>query len=57
MWIIASVPFWLLGALFLLGAFGSIEWKNATTDAEVKRVFGGLVLAGVFFLIAAKVAG
>lgn len=57
MWIIASIPFWILGTLCLLGSYGSIEWKKTTTDDEVKRVVWSLIWAGVFFLIAAKVAG
>lgn len=57
MWIIASIPFWILGVMCLLGSYISIKWKKTTTDDEVKRVTWGLIWAGVFFLIAAKVAG
>lgn len=57
MWIIASIPFWIIGTVAFVGALGSIKWKQPTSDAEVWRVLSGLVLAGVFFLIAAKVAG
>lgn len=53
MWIIASMPFWLVGTLFFVGAIASIEWKKETTDSEICRVIGGIVIAGAFFLIAA----
>lgn len=56
MWIIASIPFWILGTLCMLGAFCSIKWTKTTTDDEVRRVLWGLIWSGVFFLIAAKLA-
>lgn len=56
MWVIASIPFWLIGIWLLLGSFMSIEWKKPTSDAEVKRILCGLIGSGILFVIAAKVA-
>lgn len=56
MWVIASIPFWIIGSLFALGACASIEWREQTTNQEVTRVFGGILLSGIFFLIAARIA-
>lgn len=56
MWIVASIPFWILGALFVLGAFAQIDWRNPTTDGEVKRLAFGLCVGGILLVIAAKIA-
>lgn len=56
MWVIASIPFWILGTLFFVGAFAAIEWSKPTTNKEVKAILTGLAMAGILFWIAAKVA-
>lgn len=57
MWIIASIPFWLIGVLFFLSAGVAIaKSSRPVTDGDVFGIFGVLLLAGVFFMIAAKVA-
>lgn len=62
MWIIASIPFWLIGAsLFGIAIFGGVRCLRAdkTTD-DVKTTALGIaafmVGAALFLMIAAKVA-
>lgn len=63
MWVIASIPFWIIGAgLFGVGIYGGFNClRTDQTADDVKITIAGmgafLVGAGVFFLIAAKVAG
>lgn len=65
MWIVVSVPFWIVGALCVgavcLALFQLATDKNAAGDTDPSHVFVGLililVLAGVFFYIAAKIVG
>lgn len=57
MWVIASIPFWLIGILFFLASFCSVNWRQRpTTNEEILGLLSGLAIAGVFFLVAAKVA-
>lgn len=56
MWIAASIPFWILGTLFVLGAFAQIDWRNPATAGEAMRLAGGLCVGGILFVIAAKIA-
>jgi hypothetical protein len=57
-WTIASLPFWMLGLLFLVAAPISIGMrKEHETTAEIASQFLiSLFLAGIFLLIAAKVS-
>ncbi len=58
MWIVASLPFWLLGFLFLYAApMCIIKRSPDETSAELGgQLIFSLLGAGVFLLIAAKVA-
>lgn len=62
MWIIASVPFWLLGGMSIAIAVVGIgaALKNDRTSEDVRAILAGSVVfmlaAGLFCAIAAKVA-
>jgi hypothetical protein len=56
MWIIASIPFWLLGLMCLVVAVVPFTTKAPATNGDVVAVLGGLAGAGLLFVIAAKVA-
>lgn len=61
-WLIASLPFWLLGgALLAIGSWSLFSiGRHGLTIPERQHVFIGsiafLILAGLMLLIAAKVA-
>lgn len=61
LWIIASIPFWLVGTVIIcassLGLF--LHLRRGTMDpASAFAAAAALtIVAGVFFIIAAKVAG
>jgi len=56
-WYIASIPFWIFGALFLLSfvawARDSIRGKESVSDGA-KYCMGSLIACGVLWIIAAK---
>lgn len=54
-WIIASIPFWILGAFFLLGAIVAIPGRGPeeTTYDLAGQVFFGLLASGFFFIVGA----
>lgn len=56
--IIASVPFWILGTIGLLSAATAAPARRPDeTDADiVKQVLSSLLFAGVFYIIAALIA-
>lgn len=55
-WIIASVPFWLLGLLFLVGALCAIPLREShETMADLTgQVIGSLIACGIALTLAAK---
>lgn len=61
-WIIASVPFWLIGGIIASAALsgGYICLKKDRTGHDVQETLCGvtalLIVAGIFFIVAAKVA-
>lgn len=58
MWIIASVPFWILGVISLSAAAVAVPLRRpGETERDLMRqVVAGLLLAGVFFAVAARIA-
>lgn len=56
MWLIASIPFWLAGLIFLRGAVLLLLWPGANVVNDRQSALLGLLIAGITFLIAAKVA-
>lgn len=57
MWVVASVPLWILGALCFVGAIANIKWRERTTNEEAIAFFKAMLLAAACFYVAAKVAG
>jgi hypothetical protein len=61
LWIIASIPFWLVGAVILgVSWFALFKHLRANTMNPADALGAALILAfaaGIFFIIAAKVAG
>jgi hypothetical protein len=58
-WIIASIPFWLIGAFCMVAAVAAVTRRtpDETSTSIGVQMLMGLVLSGVFLVIAAKVAG
>jgi hypothetical protein len=64
MWIIASIPFWILGfSFFVVGLVGigdTMQRAAEKTDKEITKaawnIIGLMGGAGTLFLIAAKIA-
>lgn len=62
MWIIASLPFWLLGIIIVgLALIGFVECiKTDRTAHDIGQTFLGFIIlmigSGIIFVIAAKVA-
>lgn len=58
MWLIASIPFWFLGGIFVLSAIAAVALRRPSeTDADVSRqIVSGIFIAGIWFIIAAKIA-
>jgi len=57
MWIIASVPFWIVGVVSVVGAIAQVNWKTPeSTKQETVAFFGGLMLGGLCLVLAAKIA-
>lgn len=62
MWFVASLPFWIVGALLALtGMFGilTIGRRNVSVAENQHVIIGSiafLILAGLMLLVAAKVA-
>ena len=55
-WIIASVPFWLLGGVFMLsGIVWMIDGRETTTD-RAKYFMGSMLLSCPLLFIAAWIA-
>jgi hypothetical protein len=58
-WIIASIPFWLIGAFWMIAAVAAVTRRkpDETSTSIGIQMLMGLVLSGIFLVIAAKVAG
>lgn len=56
MWLIASIPFWIAGLIFLRGSVRLLMWPSDAVIKDAQGAMIGLVLAGTMFLIGAKVA-
>lgn len=57
MWVLASVPFWIVGLLcFFSVGLAIAKSSRPTTDGDLVGIFGLLLISGIFFLIAAKIA-
>lgn len=58
MWIVASIPFWLLGLFCAVTVVCVYPFrKPKETDGDLAlQIFVFLLLTGVFFIVAAKVA-
>jgi hypothetical protein len=56
-WVIASIPFWIVGAFFMVGSVATFtEREPQETSRQLAiQCLGSLILAGIFFLIAAKI--
>jgi hypothetical protein len=55
MWIIASLPFWMLAALFagIAAGCGLVAFSVSPTAMDIKREYGGggtVLLGGIFFM-------
>lgn len=58
MWIIASLPFWMLGIFFFVGIFASVTQRKpseSSKDIAIQMVCS-MILSGVAFIVAAKIA-
>ncbi len=57
MWIIAAVPFWIIGIVSVVGAIGQVDWTTPkSSNQEAYSFFGGLALGGICLVLAAKIA-
>ncbi len=67
MWIIASVPFWFLGALLMsVACYGIVRVSLNETDIQtfstapdnqvLRTAFGMILLSGLLLFVAAKIA-
>lgn len=54
---IASIPFWVLSALFLLAATLWLFDRKIPHEQSAKAAFWGLLISGVFACVAALVMG
>ena len=62
-WVIASIPFWILGTgaltIGLVGTVKTVRDIDSISDAGMKRAIIGiiwlLIMGGGFFLLAAKI--
>lgn len=57
MWVIASIPLWILGALCFVGAIANIKWRERTTNEEAIAFFKAMLMSAAFLALAAKVSG
>lgn len=59
MWIIASIPFWILGGIMFLGG---LMWAKdgivgtEPVDKSMVRFVAGMLFSAVLFVLAAKIA-
>lgn len=58
MWIAASIPFWVAGFIFTLGGvIAPFNRRLGETDRDLMEQFIiGIILGGILFVIAAKIA-
>lgn len=58
MWIAASIPFWVSGFVFTLGGLiAPFNRRLGETDRDLMEQFIiGIILGGILFVIAAKIA-
>jgi hypothetical protein len=58
MWMIAALPFWIIGAFYSVGALLSVfNRRPGETDRDIMdQLIFGLVIGGIMFVIAAKIA-
>lgn len=58
MWIVASIPLWMLGGFCMLSVAAVIPDRRPyeTANDLARQIVVGLVLAAVFFYLAARVA-
>jgi hypothetical protein len=55
MFIVASIPLWLLSAIFLAAAFVPFTKRRKTTDKDAKAVLYGLLGSAALAFLAAFV--
>ena len=55
-WFVASIPFWLLGFIFVIGSPGCLKKRPGETDSEVAlQAILCLAVGGIFLIAAAKI--
>lgn len=58
-WIIASLPFWIIAVLAGAGIYGLVKATTQPTQQDFNKIVGGcfvvLLTSGIFAIIAAKI--